>query len=101
MYINDCTICFLHWFNRFNVFCTWSSQTDQVFDIILDQSYHGLVFTDEEERADPRAEGVISGDEYADARSVTSEDHIGQSGKITAVRVLLNITIWGEGLIWF
>lgn len=25
---------------------------------------------------------MISGDEYADARSVTSEDHIGQSGEI-------------------
>lgn len=34
---------------------------------------------DEEDRADSRAEGMISGDEYADARSVTSEDHIDTS----------------------
>lgn len=38
-----------------------------------------LVFTDEEERRDSRAEQVTSGDEYADARSITSEDNIGQS----------------------
>lgn len=42
---------------------------------------------------------MISGDEYADARSVTSEDHIGQSGEITALRAPLNIITWVEGLI--
>lgn len=42
---------------------------------------------------------MISGDEYADARSVTSEDHIGQSGEITALWAPLNITACGEGLI--
>lgn len=42
---------------------------------------------------------MISGDEYADARSVTSEDHIGQSGEITALWDPLNITACGEGLI--
>lgn len=42
---------------------------------------------------------MISGDEYADARSVTSEDHIGQSGEITALRAPLSITECGEGLI--
>lgn len=47
---------------------------------------------DEEERADSRTEGITSGDEYADARSVTSEDHIDTSlgRKVEQIRQHLN-----------
>lgn len=40
----------------------------------------GFFSADEEEKQEVRSELVTSGDEYDDAQSNTSEDHIGQSG---------------------
>lgn len=61
-----------------------SSEEEEFFDA------KGIA--DEEERADSRTEGITSGDEYADARSVTSEDHIDTSlgRKVEQIRQHLN-----------